>query len=231
MKSDPSNPQSFSSNARSRRVKLFASYIDELHAKGAFSNKKIRILDIGGTVAFWEMNAAHLPVDKIELVEVVNLPPVNEEYREINGLKVQAYAGNALNAASLRSSSYDIVHSNSVIEHVGNYSAQRVFADNVAKLARYHFIQTPCRLFPIEPHFYFPFFLILPLSLRTFLHHNFHLGFMPREASWVQARINCEETRLMTRKELQGLFEGSTILAEKFLFLKKSWMVTNMASA
>ncbi len=39
--------------------------------------------------------------------------------------------------------SYDIVFSNSVIEHVGNLEKQKQFADEVQRVGKSYFIQTP----------------------------------------------------------------------------------------
>jgi hypothetical protein len=59
---------------------------------------------------------------------------------------------------------------------------------------------------------------------------HFKLGFMGREESWLRARMNCEETRLLGRKELQHLFSDSECRPEKMVLMTKSWMITNMVN-
>lgn len=210
-----------------RRVRLFATGLEKIH-DNLKEARGLNVLDIGGTVNFWRSNAKYIPSHLINVVEVVNLPPIIESDENVDGIRLKSYGGNALDINSLRSSHYDVVHSNSVIEHVGNLSAQIRFGKNILSLADYHFIQTPCRMFPIEPHFFFPFFALLPLSTRSLLLRNFNMGFMERERDWLTSRVKCEETRLLTKKELMHIFDNSECLPERMFLMVKSWMLTNM---
>ena len=54
------------------------------------------------------------------------------------------------------------------------------------------------------------------------------MGFMGKEPNWLKARMNCEDTRLLTQREFQSLFDGCTLLKERMFGLCKSYMVTNM---
>src|SRR5438105_2665776 len=47
---------------------------------------------------------------------------------------------------------FEIVYSNSVIEHLGNLDDQRRFAAECRRVGRSYFVQTPNRHFPVEPH-------------------------------------------------------------------------------
>jgi len=60
-------------------------------------------------------------------------------------------------------SSYDIVHSSAVLEHVGNFDNQRRFIDELTRVARRAvFLTTPNRWFPIEFHSVLPLVHWLP---------------------------------------------------------------------
>jgi hypothetical protein len=120
------------------------------------------------------------------------------------------------------------VFSNLVIEKVGNLRAQLEMARHVRALGTYWWVQTPARSFPVEPHFYFPLFPYLPLGLRTALYQNLKLGFMGQEPDWLKARMACEETRLLTRRELQAIFENCRIVDQRLYGLLKSRTATNM---
>ena len=224
MKSDPNNPNSLSAKARARRIKRFVDCCIDLGVKNS------RILDIGGTFDYWRMNHQYIPNGLISEIDVVNLPPVDNRMELLGGIKINVYSGNALDKATLHLEKYDIVYSNSVIEHVGNLSAQSKMASMIKEIGTYYWIQTPAKSFPLEPHFYFPFFPYLPLDVRTFLHQNFKLGFMGREPIWLKARIACEETRLLSRRELLAIFNDCRIIKERIILLCKSYTATNMAN-
>ena len=49
-------------------------------------------------------------------------------------------------------------------------------ASEVQRVAKRYFIQTPNRYFPIEPHFLFPLFQFLPISIRVWLVMNLNVG-------------------------------------------------------
>lgn len=224
MKVDPNNANSFSAKARAERVKWFADCCKKNNVKNA------HVLDIGGTLDFWKMNHRYIGDGVVAEIDVVNLPPIADRTEMIAGTTINIYGGDALDRESLRQKRYDIVFSNSVIEHVGNLNSQREMAQIIKQIGDYYWVQTPAKSFPIEPHFYFPFFPYLPLNVRTFLHQKMRLGFMTRQPDWLSARISCEETRLLTHKEVSSLFDNSVILKEKVLFLNKSYIATNMIS-
>lgn len=188
----------------------------------------ISILDIGGTTNYWAMNLKYLPKGMVNHIDVVNLPPYESQHSKIDGVSVHAFAGDALKPETFSDTQYDLVHSNSVIEHVGNLPAQAFFARSVYALGDYHWIQAPAKSFPLEPHFYFPYFAYLPLSVKSLLVRNFNMGFYPKEAEWLKSRILCEGTRLPTKKEFERLFAKSVTFPEKVLFFSKSYIATNL---
>src|SRR5438445_13817496 len=98
-----------------------------------------RILDVGGTPLNWSFVASH------PLVTIVNLPgePLDRRFAWVWG------DGRALPFAD---GSFDIVFSNSVIEHVGDTESHRRFAEEIARVGRAYWVETPNRWFPIEPH-------------------------------------------------------------------------------
>jgi Methyltransferase domain len=223
MKSDPYKPRSFAARARLRRFRQFAHYAEDCGISGA------SLLDIGGGTEYWSTHSRHLPAGLIKSIEIVNIEPREESTHTIGGVALYSYTGNALDRASLKQSRYDLVYSNSVIEHVGNLRAQKQMAEVVQALGDFYWIQTPAKSFPIEPHFYVPYFAYLPLSLRAFLHARVNLGWMRRASGWLEARMSCEETRLLTKRELEEIFRGCVVLKERFWGFCKSYIATNMA--
>ena len=63
-----------------------------------------------------------------------------------------------------RDGSFDVVFSNSVIEHVGDAASQRRFAREVARVGRAYWVETPNRWFPVEQHLLTPLVHWLPAA-------------------------------------------------------------------
>ncbi len=190
--------------------------------------KNLHLLDLGGTREFWIANEKFLPNGTIGSIDLINLEPEIDSQTPQSDYPIRALIGDIRSLPDIPKNSYDLVFSNSAIEHVGNLRDQLAVSKVVHKAAKYHFLQTPSRRFPVEPHFHVPWFHFLPLGLRTFLHQRFHCGFMGREPNWLEARIACENTRLLSLRELESLFPGSRILPERVFGLTKSWMITNL---
>ena len=121
----------------------------------------------------------------------------------------------------LRRGSWDLVFSNSVIEHVGGHARRESFARAVRDLAPAHWVQTPYRYFPIEPHWLFPGFQFLSPSLqaRADLHWPLKKDH-PRD--YPSAVAHVLQVELLSRTQLSYYFPGSTILTEPLLGLTKS---------
>jgi SAM-dependent methyltransferase len=109
---------------------------------------------------------------------------------------------------------FDLAYSSSVVEHV-EPAHRAAFANELKRVARGWFVQTPAFSFPIEPHALLPFAHWLPQTVRR---PYWRLG---AAGAW-------EDIALLRRAELQELF-GEPILAERFGGLVKSWMAVRRA--
>lgn len=128
----------------------------------------MRVLDLGGTAAAWQA----APVQPGH-VTVLNL---HEEQPTDRGW-MSCVIGDACSPPpTIRSGDFDLVYSNSVIEHLGGHARRRAFADLVRTLAPHHWVQTPNRYFPIEPHWLWPGFQFLPVRSRSFLCRKWSVG-------------------------------------------------------
>jgi len=120
--------------------------------------------------------------------------------------------------------SFDVVFSNSVIEHVGSHADQRKMAKEVRRVGQRYFIQTPNRYFPLEPHFLFPLFQFLPVIVRVRLLQNFNLGWIQRTPGAAEAREIVESIRLLGKDEFLKLFPDSKLYEEKVFGMTKSFV-------
>lgn len=119
---------------------------------------------------------------------------------------------------------FDIVYSNSVIEHVGSREDQRRFAAEVRRVGRRVWVQTPNRRFPVEPHLVAPFVHFLPRRLQYILARWATPWGWENRPSAAQARAFVDDIRLLTFVEMQELFPDCTILRERFLGMTKSFI-------
>jgi hypothetical protein len=171
------------------------------------------VVDLGGTADMW-LRAPLRP----RHVHLVNLEPhpaelpdwITARHADVTDPAVAAGLG-----------SYDLVFSNSTIEHVGGHSQRRRFADAVGELAPRHWIQTPYRYFPVEPHFVAPGFQFLPLAARARLVRRWPLTHS-RPGSPEEGMSAVISIELLTRAEMRYLFPGSLLIGERVLGLTKS---------
>jgi hypothetical protein len=195
---------------RRERFGLFKSLVAALP-------RPLSILDVGGTQPFWE--AMGFTGDDDVRITLLNLSEVEVDYSTFTSI-----AGDARNMREFRDKQFDIVFSNSVIEHVGTRRDQQRMAREVMRLGQRYFVQTPNRFFPIEPHFLFPFFQFLPLPLKVSMVSRFDMGWYTRAANRREAIELANSIRLLTERELRKLFPGAEIYREKFLGLNKSFI-------
>jgi hypothetical protein len=168
----------------------------------------MRVVDLGGTPTFW--SAA--PVKPATTV-VVNL----DGFRSLEGIEV--VVADACEPPDWLAD-FDLVFSNSLMEHLGGYTRRRRFADVIRSLAPRHWIQTPYRYFPVEPHWLFPGFQFMPLNARAALTRWWPLGHIHQTGP--EAVDRALSVELIGRTEMRFLFPDSAILTERFLGLPKS---------
>ena len=203
---------SLSSRMRRRRFQLPLRLIQSLIRDGDGS---VEVLDLGGTQHYWEsMGAADLPGLRVTLL---NLDPM--EAGRPNFSSVQ---GDARDLEAYGDKQFGLVFSQSCIEHVGCFEDQERMAREVGRVGVWYYVQAPYRYFPVEPHFLFPGFQFLPLSLRAWLHSRFRLGWMGRAVSYAEARKACEEVRLPSIRAMKRLFPDAVVVRERFFGLVKS---------
>jgi hypothetical protein len=206
---DATRSSSLSHRFRSNRFQLFRTLMLGVP-------RPARILDVGGTAGFWLRMGFH--DEDVDIVLLNTEPPAQDDGR------FTFVQGDARRMDFFADRAFDVVFSNSVIEHVGDFEDQRSMADEVRRVGRRHFVQTPNRWFPIEPHFLVPGFQFLPVAARARLLTRFDLGWIPRTPDLDAARRRVQEIRLLTRRELGRLFPGSRIHTERVLGMAKSFV-------
>ena len=136
-----------------------------------------------------------------------------------------ATIGDAADLSVYGDDAFDIVVSNSVIEHLPTPELQARMASEARRVGRRVYLQTPNRYFPLEPHFLFPFFGILPMRLRAWLLQHMDLGWHQRKPDPAEALEDVRSVRLMTGREIRRCFPGARFENERFLVFTKSFIV------
>jgi hypothetical protein len=95
----------------------------------------------------------------------------------------------------------------------------------VHALAPRHWVQTPYRYFPIEPHWLFPGFQFLPLAARAQLSQRWPLQHS-RSANRDEGLRSAMQVELVSRTEMAFYFPDSTIRSERMLGAVKSLIAT-----
>ena len=194
---------------RRRRMRTFIATLAPQPAE--------RILDVGGTPAFWA--EAAVPAD----ITVLNREATPPAVAPSAGPRRHFLTGDGC-ALPFPDGAFDIVFSNSVVEHVGTWARQQAFAAEVRRVGRRLWIQTPARGFFIEPHLLTPFIHWLPRPWQQRLLRNFTLrGWIDRPGPAAVA-VFLDEVRLLTLAEMQTLFPDCTILRERFCGMTKSYV-------
>lgn len=209
--SDPSRPGSLARRLREKRFAFFARLLKS-------APRPVRLLDIGGTESFWE-TMGFVGGDDIQLTLCNVSPPPPPRNPGIRAIQADA-----CDLHMIADDEYDVVFSNSVIEHVGDKTRCQAMANEVRRVGRRYFVQTPNRNFPIDPHFPFPFFQFLPVSARTLLLQKLPLAWVGRIPDREKARDVAQSVQLLSESELRSLFPGCEIYREKFLGLNKSFI-------
>ena len=171
------------------------------------------LLDLGGYPMNWFGRAA-----VIGSVDVVNLGLVEAPHVPAGSPVIRSIDGDARNLA-LADGSYDIVFSNSVIEHVGDLGDQQAFAREARRLGRRLWIQTPAYECPIEPHYLGVFIHWFPAKWHAGLARLFSLRGLSGAADPAELREIASSTRLLTKREMRDLFPDCEIWTERLFFI------------
>lgn len=208
---DNTSPSSLASKSRQKRFEFFMFQLEKIQ-------KPIKILDIGGTEKYWyTMNFIERNKGGGIIIYLLNLK-VNKS----KSAKIISIKGDATNLKQFGDNTFDMVFSNSVIEHLYTWENQIKMAKEVQRVGKNYFIQTPNYWFPIEPHFVFPFFQYLPKQLRIKLIMNFNLGHFNKFKNKELATQKVEEISLISLKKMKELFPTGKIYLDKFIGLNKS---------
>ena len=191
-------------SARSRRKRM-RDYVELMGVAEGMS-----VLDLGGQPMIWDV--VRSPLD----ITILNLPGVAES-KTTSHHRIRYVEGDACRVVDFEAEQFDTVFSNSVIEHVGPADKQADFAREVRRLGKSYWVQTPSKWFPIEAHCGMPFWWFYPPKLRQYCIERWRR----KLPGWTKM---VEETRVLTKTDLEQLFPEAKIRVERFFGMPKSYI-------
>jgi hypothetical protein len=210
-----------SSQSRNKRSKIFNTILKP--------EKSDTILDLGGgNGSYIKRTTEGINIGRIIVADI------SESHLAIAN-KAYGFETKLLSTGSklpFSDGEFDIVFCNSVIEHVTipkediwnctnskvfkqlAFERQVVFAEEIRRIGKSFFIQTPNKYFVIESHTWLPGLIALfprKILIRTMRIFN---KFWPKKAQ--------PDWNLLTYKEMKKLFPDATIYRERYFGLTKS---------
>ena len=200
---------------RARRGRILAQKIRTLSEK---LDRDVNILDVGGRRDYWD----NVGFEKIGKITLLNIDPTDLGRDTARKELFSDAVGNACALDNIPDGMIDFYHSNSVIEHVGDWTQMKAMAREARRVSKHGWLQTPAWGFPIEPHFKLPFMHWLATPARASL---LSLAKGYRNQDHATRREHAERINLLSKGEVKILFPDSNIEVERVI-IAKSYIVT-----
>lgn len=210
---------------RNKRAALLRNFIAQI----AEGKDRVRILDVGGRPQYWKQIGLQFLSEHRVTVTILNLYPTELEGVEGNERGVfETVVGDAC-AMTFPDGYFDIVHSNSVIEHVETWQNMKAFARETRRVGKTYYVQTPNFWFPIDPHYYaLPLFHWLPRPVRARLLGKLPLAMMGRAQDVDKEFETVDAARLLDSRQMRFLFPDATMKVERVAGLTKSMIAIRL---
>jgi hypothetical protein len=198
----------FSAISRKRKLEAFFELVKQKHA--------LKVLDVGGAIENSSQLFKLFP-DKNN-ISVINISEEDIQTISIAYPEVDARVGDACNLP-WPDDYFDMVYSNAVIEHVGDFERQKKMASEVMRVGRNWFITTPNRWYPFEFHMRLPFVTWIPFHGYLKFGRLICYNHVKKKYTFGQ---KMDHLRLMTARELKQCFWGSRIIKQRVTFMPET---------
>lgn len=215
-RSDSNNPKSLRYKFRRKRFLRIEAAIRDCLA----SQDMVSVLDVGGRKDYWQGLSEDLR-NKVHITLLNRKEDFEDFPGQVDDIKFDAVIGDGCHMPQFADQSFDLVHSNSVIEHVGSLTNMKRFAAETRRVGRTYYVQAPYLWFPIEPHFGVPFLHWLPGPARAQITHRFSVGYAEK-FEYDFALSEADSIKLVDKMLMQKLFPDADMHKEKFALMTKS---------
>ncbi|MFO1238233.1 MAG: class I SAM-dependent methyltransferase [Alphaproteobacteria bacterium] len=201
---------------RAKRLRRFVEMADAILKR----QETCRVIDLGGNRDYW------LDLEPVWAGRKLSFVLVNLQPERLDDARFEAIQGDCRNMSAFADMSFDIVHSNSLLEHVGRWKDMVATAGEIRRLAPHYFVQTPNYWFPMEPHFRSLFFHWLPEPMRIAKVMRRGLGAFPKAETVDDAARFIEDSNLLDARRFMHLFPDGRLERERVFGLTKSLIAT-----
>jgi hypothetical protein len=198
---------------RSNRKLKFQRFLAALPER----RSPLRIIDIGGTAAFWMNWWGMTEADD------THITLVNDHVQDSNDSDVpdvpflESWRIDALRLSKADLAQFDVAFSNSCIEHLVSWDDQVRLARWIAESGKAYFVQVPNKYAPIDPHYprpYVPFFACYPKPVQRRLLTISALGSGGRQTMASAAEV-LKYYNPLGFNDMRRLFPDAEISVEK----------------
>lgn len=207
---------------RAARFRQVQAMIERLVA----AEGEVRVLDAGGRAEYWNMLSPEV-ADRVHIT-VLNYSAELADYsdRVASHVRYENVVGDACAMPQYADGAFALVHSNSVIEHVGSYARMIAFASEVRRVGRQYYVQTPNFWFPIDPHIAFPLLHWLPDPVRIAVQMRMRVGVAGR-TDFAGAADRLDDCRMISQSMMRRLFPDAKHSAERFMLVFKKSLIAS----
>lgn len=207
--------QKIRAHTNRKRAALFFAKIQHLP-------KPLAVIDLGGTEALWRRWG-------IKEQHGLRITLINNHHIDKNNIGnehlipfIEELIIDAMELTVLDLLKYDLIFSNSFIEHLEDFRSQKKICSIIESSGKPYFIQIPNKHSLIDPHFphpLVPFFALYPKPLQAWLLMQYHFGSGSRNATYVEARKRVRFYNPIGVSEIRSLLPSGHLVKESFLSL------------
>ena len=185
--------------------------------------KETKVLDVGAEANFNSKKDIQF-IDSYPWKSIVSVVNISSEQISVfnkNYPEIEAVVSDACELP-WPDKHFDIVYSNAVIEHVGNFERQQKMAAEIMRVGKRWFVTTPNRWFPFEFHMRLPFVTWLPGNGYLWIGNIIAYNHVKKKYTFGR---KISGLRLMSARELKKCFPGSKIIKQRVTFMPETLIV------
>jgi len=198
--------------SRKRKLELFYKLIEPTDG--------MKILDVGAEVNPFGNKTMQF-IDNYQWKGNITAANISDKYLSLIKQRYPEVETRVCDACSLPwpDKYFDVVYSNAVIEHVGDFERQAQMASEIMRVGKKWFVTTPNRWYPFEFHMRLPLVTWLPGDM--YLLAGRCIRYNHDSKKYCFGNSDCG-SRLMSSRKLKKCFPTSQIIKQRVTFMPET---------